>query len=40
MKELIDEQIKEMQQMQIEFGGASDLMEQKYRQLNDRFQEL
>ena len=40
MNQLIQEQMREMQEMQAEFGQATELMDQKYRQLNDRFLEL
>jgi hypothetical protein len=31
MKDLIEEQMKEIQNMQNEFGSASELMDQKYK---------
>lgn len=40
MNQLIQEQMKEIQEMQGEFSQATELMDQKYRQLNDRFLEL
>ena len=40
MNQLIQEQMKEIQEMQGEFSQATELMDQKYRQLNDRFLQL
>ena len=40
MDKLIEEQIAEIQAMQGEFGEASSLMDQKYRDLNQKFVEL
>lgn len=40
MDDLIKEQMKEMQEMQNDFQQASELMDQKYRQLSERFTEL
>ena len=40
MNTLISEQMRELMEMQSEFSQASDLMDQKYKQLNERFLEL
>lgn len=40
MNNLIQEQIKEILAMQNEFGQASELMDQKYKQLSEKFMEL
>lgn len=40
MEQLIQEQTNEIGELQGEFQNASSLMEQKYRQLNERFQEI
>ena len=40
MDKLIDEQMKEIAGLQGEFGEASNLMDQKYRDLNQKFVEL
>jgi len=40
MEQLIQEQTKEISELQGEFGNASSLMDQKFRQLNERFMEL
>ena len=40
MNKLIQEQLKDIQEMQGEFGSATDLMDQKYKQLSERFMEL
>ena len=40
IQEVVDEQNKEIAELQTEFGNASSLMDQKYKQLNARFQEL
>ena len=40
MDKLIDEQMKEIGALQGEFGKASNLMDQKYRDLNQKFVEL
>lgn len=40
MNTLISEQMRELMEMQSEFAQASDLMDQKYKQLNERFLEL
>jgi len=39
MDKLIEEQMYEITQLQAEFGNASNLMDQKYRDLNQRFLE-
>lgn len=40
MDKLIQEQIKEIQQLQTGFGEASSFMDQKYRDLNQKFTEV
>jgi hypothetical protein len=40
MDKLIDEQMAEISALQNEFGQASGLMDQKYRDLNQQFLEL
>ena len=40
MDRLIEEQIRETSALQAEFGNASSLMDQKYRDLNDKFVEI
>ena len=40
MNQLLQEQMRELQEMQGEFAQASELMDQKYWQLNERFLEL
>lgn len=40
MEQLIQEQTNEIGELQGEFQTASMLMDQKYRQLNERFQEI
>ena len=40
MEQLIQEQTTEINELQSEFGNASSLMDQKYRQLNEKFVEL
>ena len=40
MNTLISEQMRELMEMQSEFAQASDFMDQKYKQLNERFLEL
>lgn len=37
MEQLINEQTKEIMELQQEFSNASQLMDTKYRQLNERF---
>ena len=40
MQRMIAEQTRELEEMQNEFSNASNLMNEKYSQLNDRFMEL
>lgn len=40
MEQLIQEQTAEISELQGEFQNATSLMEQKYRHLNERFQEI
>lgn len=40
MQQLIDEQTKEMGELQNEFQAASELMDQKYKQLLEKFNEV
>ena len=40
LNELVQMQMQEIQNMQQEFAQASELMDQKYKQLSDRFLEL
>lgn len=40
MQRMIDEQTKEMEEMQNDFANASNLMQEKYNRLNDNYTEL
>lgn len=40
MQRMIDEQTKELEEMQNEFSNASTLMQEKYNRLNDTYLEL
>ena len=40
MQQLVQEQLRELHEMQQDFAQASELMDQKYRQLSERFAEL
>ena len=40
MEQLINEQTREIMELQQEFSNASELMDAKYRQLNERFGEV
>lgn len=40
MEQLIQEQTQETNELQMEFQHAVTLMEEKYKQLNDRFKEV
>ena len=40
MQRMIIEQTKELEEMQSDFSNASDLMNEKYSQLNDKMTEL
>ena len=40
MQSLVEEQVKDVREMETEFGKASELMEERYRQLSERFGEL
>ena len=40
MELLINEQTKEIMELQLEFSNASELMDTRYRQLNERLMEV